>query len=603
MFAKGSFISRFINKYWVTNQYVPLRVVDELKLDLKRPIIYVLAQNCANDLLRLQASCLQAGLADPYQSIDVNGERISAIVFIDDWYLFSSRAGQAKNSAQDAPYLRQYEQLLRLHQQDPDLDIQLVPITLYWGRHPGKQNKKSWLNSVDKAHLGALHKSLIVLKNGKDHFIRFNPPISMAALCQREKSAPHFADKLARVAMRYFAQQKRTSVGPRLANRDAMINAILENKNMRRVIQQTALLEQCSEAKVAAQCRLYLKEISAHFSYTWLRLFRGILSTFWNHIYHGIEVHHAQNVRDACQSGAEIIYMPCHRSHMDYLLLSYILFEQGLVPPHVAAGVNLNFFPAGAIFRRSGAFFIRRSFKGQPLYGEVFKSYFAMLFKQGYPIEFFTEGGRSRTGRLLPAKKGLLAIALQTYVNQPKRNVCIVPVYIGYDHIMEVNTYNKELLGARKRTESLLQIIKSIKNLSNFGRVFVNFGEPINLKQCLDESVPNWQRSGLTTAQLTGQVAHVADRVMVAINAAAAVNGLPLCALLLLANKTLSVPKAVFLHYISVHQHLLMLFKKENKQITHVMGSANHIYQQALALGKFSEQGGWLLVHAQKRQC
>lgn len=592
MLAKGSFFSRLINKYWVSSQYVPLQAVNELQLDISKPIIYVVEQNCANDLLGLQKSCIQAGLPDPYRAITVQGQTISAIIFIDDWYLFSQKKTKEKKSQKSAPYLRQYQQLLSLHQAHEDLDIQLVPVTFYWGRHPGKEGKKSWFNVLEKRQVGALRKSLVVIKNAKDHLIRFNQPISIAALCQREKSAHHLADKLAKVAIRYFGQQKRSSVGPKLPIRSEMINAILQQAYLQKIIAETAAAQQSSEEKVTAQCRAYLEEISANFSYSWLRLFRLILSGLWNHIYHGIEVNHAQNVREASQSGAEIIYMPCHRSHMDYMLLSYILFEQGLVPPHVAAGVNLNFFPAGAIFRRSGAFFLRRSFKGSPLYTQIFKAYFAMLFKQGYPIEFFSEGGRSRTGRLLPPKTGLLAMSLQTYLNQPKRNVFIVPVYIGYDHIMEVNTYTKELSGQKKQSESVWQVLGSIKKLRNFGRVFVNFAEPINIKTYFDNASPNWQTQPLSEQQLKTHVQLVADKVMVSINAAAAVNALPLCAMLLLANQSLRIRRDVLIKQIESHLLLLKLLSKENPQLTYVQGDAQAIYQQALALDKFSQQQG-----------
>jgi glycerol-3-phosphate O-acyltransferase len=589
--AKGSLFSRLINKYWVRSHYVPVQPRAELQLDLDRPIIYLVEQNSATDLLGLQSSCLKAGLPDPYRTLKVNGQSLSATIFIDDWSLFSTQHKSEQNP--DARYIRQYQQLLTLHKADPSLDIQLVPVTFYWGRDPGKQGKSAWFDLLDQRRVGALHKSLVVLKNGKDHLLRFNPPISIARLCQRHKSesAQHLAHKLAKVANRYFTQQKRSSVGPKLVNRKEMINAILAQPSLRQLIKERAEIEQRSEALIESQCRGYLQEISANFSYPWLRLFRKILGWVWNHIYQGIEVHHAQAVRQACQSGAEIIYMPCHRSHMDYLLLSSVLFEQGLTPAHVAAGVNLNFFPAGAIFRRSGAFFLRRTFKESPLYAQVFNAYFAFLFKQGYPIEFFTEGGRSRTGRLQPPKTGLLATALRTYLNQPERNVLLVPVYIGYDHIMEVATYTKELAGQKKEKESFWHVLGIVKKLGNFGRVFVNFAEPINIKHYFDSEAPNWQQSGIEPLQFKKQVDQVAYNVMVAINSASAVNALPLCAAILLASKNRCVQKTLFLEQIIKHQQLLALLKK-NSLLTYAQGNAADIYQQALILKKFSESDG-----------
>ncbi|WP_413700676.1 hypothetical protein ACLKMH_02025 [Psychromonas sp. KJ10-10] len=141
MLAKGSLFSRLINRLWVTSKHVPFDAITELNIDLQRPIIYVVEQNNASDLLGLQASCKQAGLPDPYQTIDINGEQISSLIFIHNWSFFSPNTPQL----QDAPYLTQYQQLLDLHQADNSLDVQLIPVTFYWGRNPGRAGKKSFL--------------------------------------------------------------------------------------------------------------------------------------------------------------------------------------------------------------------------------------------------------------------------------------------------------------------------------------------------------------------------------------------------------------------------------------------------------------------------
>ncbi|WP_019613583.1 glycerol-3-phosphate 1-O-acyltransferase PlsB [Psychromonas ossibalaenae] len=594
MLAKGSAFSHFINRYWVCSAYVPLHPISELQLDLHRPIIYVVEQNSASDLLGLQTACLQAGLPDPFLPIEAAGQSLNAIIFIHNWSWFSPRLPQL----QETPYLAQYQQLLNLHKRNSELDIQLLPVSFYWGRNPGKKGKTAKFDLSEQRQIGILHKSLVVLKNGKDHLVRFNRPISIASLCEREKNQTggdsHFdsqlAHKLAKIAMTYFSQQKRTSIGPKLPGRKEMVETVLQQPALRKVIQQTAEQRQSSESQIEQQCREYLQEISADFSYPFLRVFRCVLGWVWNYIYQGIEVNHAQAVRQACQSGAEIIYMPCHRSHMDYLLLSYLLFEQGLVPPHVAAGVNLNFFPAGGVFRRSGAFFLRRTFKDSPLYAEVFKAYFAMLFKQGYPIEFFSEGGRSRTGRLLPPKTGLLAMSLQTYINQPERNVLIIPVYIGYDHIMEVSTYTKELTGQKKEKESIWQVLGIVKKLGNFGRAFVNFGEPVNIKQHFDQQIPNWRDMGIDQQQFKEQVDQVAQKVMAGINQAASVNALPLCASILLTCNNYQVEKPQLFEYINKHLQLLTL-NNSGSLVTYKQQSAADVYQQALIMNKFEQCG------------
>ncbi|PKF61505.1 glycerol-3-phosphate 1-O-acyltransferase [Psychromonas sp. psych-6C06] len=581
MLAKGSLFSRIINRLWVKSQHVPTQAIQELSIDLDRPVIYVVEQNNASDLLGLQASCKKAGLPDPYQPITVNGVQISALVYLHNWSLFAAKAPQL----QDAPYLEQYQQLLDLHNGDESLDIQLIPVTFYWGRNPGRDGKKSWFDLTQQGQVGLFHKSLVVLRNGKDHLVRFNQPISIKKLILRSNNKP-LAYKLAKVAMRYFDFQKRSSIGPKLPNRKQMIETVLAQAQLRKVIINHAETLNLSEDQVEQQCRAYLNEISTNFSYSFMRFFRLFLSAIWNFIYQGIEVNHAQAVRQACQSGAEIIYMPCHRSHMDYLLLSYLLFEQGVVPPHVAAGVNLNFFPAGPIFRRSGAFFLRRTFKDDPLYAEVFNAYFSMLFKQGYPIEFFTEGGRSRTGLLLEPKTGLLSTSLKTYLRQPDRNVVIVPIYIGYDHIMEVNTYINELAGQKKERESVWQLLGIVKKLGNFGRAFVNFGEPINVKQHFDQYLPGWSKSEISDKQFKQQVTIIAQQVMTNINAATAVNALPLCAAILLANKNHQVDKNQFLEQLKWHQKWLSTHEK-GSLVTYPKNSGDDLLTQALAQHKF----------------
>ncbi len=155
---------------------------------------------------------------------------------------------------------------------------------------------------------------------------------------------------------------------------------------------------------------------------------------------------------------------------MDYLLLSYVLYHQGLVPPHIAAGINLNFWPAGPIFRRLGAFFIRRTFKGNKLYSTVFREYLGELFSRGYSVEYFVEGGRSRTGRLLDPKTGTLSMTIQAMLRGGTRPITLIPIYIGYEHVMEVGTYAKELRGATKEKESLPQMLRGLSKLRNLGQ-------------------------------------------------------------------------------------------------------------------------------------
>ncbi|MDD5344707.1 MAG: 1-acyl-sn-glycerol-3-phosphate acyltransferase, partial [Smithella sp.] len=181
------------------------------------------------------------------------------------------------------------------------------------------------------------------------------------------------------------------------------------------------------------------------------------------------------------------VIVPCHRSHIDYLLFSYVLYENNIQLPFIAAGSNMTFFPMGYIFRKSGAFFLRRSFKGNKIYSEVFTKYLAILLKEGLPLEFFIEGGRSRTGKMVMPKYGLLSMIIQAYQEKYCENFAAIPVYIGYDRVIEEKSYLKELGGASKSPENAAEIIKTSKILTKrYGRVYVNIGEPMIMKDYLE---------------------------------------------------------------------------------------------------------------------
>jgi glycerol-3-phosphate O-acyltransferase len=230
--------------------------------------------------------------------------------------------------------------------------------------------------------------------------------------------------------------------------------------------------------------------------------------------------------------------VPCHRSHIDYLLLSYVIYYRGYVVPHIAAGINLNMPVIGGALRGCGAFFMRRSFKGNALYTMVFMSYLGRIMARGHGIEYFIEGGRSRTGRLLQPKTGMLTMTLRSYVRDPRRPVVFVPVYFGYERLIEGKTYISELSGKPKEKESVLGILRTLPALrKRFGKVHVSFGEPLALDRVLDRHATTQQRAEMEERPtwLTAAVHDLAARIMRNINCAATVTPTNLLALVLLA--------------------------------------------------------------------
>ncbi|UPR52065.1 glycerol-3-phosphate 1-O-acyltransferase PlsB [Vibrio cyclitrophicus] len=561
---------------------IPSNPVEDLNIDLSKPIVYALPFRSSVDILTLQKHALELGLPDPLSKLEINGKSLQRYVFI------SSR----KTLLQDDDYvpsssIEVFSELLSLHADDSELDVQVIPATVLWGRKPGKENnQKPYLQAMN-----GLEKSKAVLLAGRDCLVRFSPVVSLRYMANSHGTDSTIAHKLARVARIHFSRQKLAASGPNLPSRQALFDRLLKSEAIKKAIEDEAEAKNISIEKASKEAQDIMDEIAANFSYSLIKRGEKILGWLWNKLYQGLHISNASTVRKLAQDGHEIVYVPCHRSHMDYLLLSYVLYHEGMVPPHIAAGINLNFFPAGPIFRHGGAFFIRRSFKGNKLYSTIFREYLAELFAKGYSVEYFSEGGRSRTGRLLQAKTGMLAMTIQAMLRGMNRPVTLVPVYIGYEHVMEVATYAKELRGKRKEKENASLVIRTIRKLRNFGKGYVNFGEPIQLNQYLNEHAPEWTKDidpmGTSKPQWMNPVVNdLATKMMTHINDAAATNALTLCATALLASRQRALSRDSLVSQINCY---LSLLKNVPYSTTFTVpkDSAEDLVKHAESLNKF----------------
>ncbi|MEZ8633303.1 glycerol-3-phosphate 1-O-acyltransferase PlsB [Vibrio lentus] len=561
---------------------IPSNPVEDLNIDLGKPIVYALPFRSSVDLLTLQKHALELGLPDPFSKLEINGKSLQRFVFI------SSR----KTLLQDDDYvpsssIEVFSELLALHAEDSELDVQVIPATVLWGRKPGKENnQKPYLQAMN-----GLEKSKAVLLAGRDCLVRFSPVVSLRYMANSHGTDSTIAHKLARVARIHFSRQKLAASGPNLPSRQALFDRLLKSEAIKKAIEDEAESKNISIEKASKEAQDIMDEIAANFSYSLIKRGEKILGWLWNKLYQGLHISNASTVRKLAQDGHEIVYVPCHRSHMDYLLLSYVLYHEGMVPPHIAAGINLNFFPAGPIFRHGGAFFIRRSFKGNKLYSTIFREYLAELFAKGYSVEYFSEGGRSRTGRLLQAKTGMLAMTIQAMLRGMNRPVTLVPVYIGYEHVMEVATYAKELRGKRKEKENASLVIRTLRKLRNFGKGYVNFGEPIQLNQYLNEHAPEWTKDidpmGTSKPQWMNPVVNdLATKMMTHINDAAATNALTLCATALLASRQRALSRDSLVSQINCYLSLLKNVPYSDT-FTVPKDSAEDLVKHAESLNKF----------------
>ncbi|WP_035387164.1 glycerol-3-phosphate 1-O-acyltransferase PlsB [Ferrimonas senticii] len=576
-----------LQRLLVQSQPIPERPITELDLDLSRPIVYVLPQDAFSDRLALHQCCLKLGLPSPFEPLQLGEHTINRWVSLEP---AQSLFGRRKGSSFQKPF----EHLLSLHKADPQLDVQVVPVSLLWGRDPGKEESVSATILADDKPTW-LRKSLIIAVVGRDNFIRFSRAVSMRYMAEQRGSDTDLANKLARVARVHFGRQRTVATGPKLPERNGLLRSLLREPVIQQAIADEAKAKNITEEKARQNARKILDEIAADYSEKLFRIGDRVLTWLWNKLYNGINVRGAEQVRQLAQDGHEIVYVPCHRSHMDYLLLSYVIYKQGLVAPHIAAGVNLNFWPAGPIFRRGGAFFIRRSFKGNKLYSTIFREYLDQLFKRGYSVEYFCEGGRSRTGRLLPPKTGMIAMTVNSVMRGLERPVTLVPVYLGYDHVMEVNSYHNELKGKKKEKESAWQVFSAIRKLSNYGQGYVNFGEPITLQQFLNQQQPDWRAqvaAGDTKhSWVTPAVNQLANQLMCHINDAAAASAMTLTASILLATEHHAMERSALERQLDIYLDLLRAVPYTSRA-TVPEGDGKAVLQHVLDLNKFERQQG-----------
>ena len=387
-------------------------------------------------------------------------------------------------SAQDA-----LASLIKL-QSKVSFPIFIVPVLVAYGRRREKEDE-SLINILfgQTEYTGTIRRLITFIRYSKQAFVIPTKPVNLADYLStsRNLTKDELIHELRGELIDRIEEEKTAVVGPALKSRAELIGMVMQDPNLNRFIDDHAQKTKKDRAGIVKNARRYLYEIAADYQEMFIEIWLKALTWLWNTVYDGLSVDSEglAKIRNLSKKMPFVI-ISCHRSHIDYLLLSYVFYKNNIQMPFIAAGNNLSFFPLGYIFRRSGAFFLRRSFKGDGLYGEVFAKYMATLLHEGLPLEFFIEGGRSRTGKMVMPKYGLLSMIIQAYQDKYCENLALVPVYIGYDRVIEERSYLKELSGAPKVQENTAEIIKTTKILrKRYGRVYINVGEPIIMKDYL----------------------------------------------------------------------------------------------------------------------
>lgn len=268
---------------------------------------------------------------------------------------------------------------------------------------------------------------------------------------------------------------------------------VLQSDHLQYVIKQVSSESGDSSECVTEEASLILDEMAQRLQLSTVRFFAFALSKAFKRLFRSVCVNEEgiQRLQQAVQEHP-VVLLPSHRSYMDFLMMSYLLYTYDLPLPVIAAGMDfMSMKFIGEMLRMSGAFFIRRSFGGDKLYWAVFSEYVKTMLRNGYaPIEFFLEGTRSRTCKSLTPKTGLLNIVMEPFFKGELFDVNLVPVSISYERILEESLYARELLGVPKPKESTSGLLKARRVLSeDYGSMHVYFGHPVSLRSLAEGKI------------------------------------------------------------------------------------------------------------------
>ena len=383
------------------------------------------------------------------------------------------------------------EQLIHL-QQTTERPIYLVPQLMFFGRTPHRA-----LPSIadvlfgPEQKPGSLRRVVTLFRKPEKVFVELSEPLSLYQFIRlpenQHRTAYYMALLVRRDLLSQVNRHRQSITGPVKKSRLEIKQAILTGESLQGFMDQYAESREAPILKVHKEAADYVDEIAANYSPGLINIYSPIVGQLINIMFEDVVVDQEMlnRVKNMSTKGP-VIFIPCHKSHIDYLILSYLLYQNDMPCPHVAAGKNLSFWPLGPFFRSGGAFFLRRTFRGAPLYSKVFNAYLYKLLADGFNIEFFIEGGRSRTGKLITPKLGMLSMLLDAYKKGACEDLIFAPVNIGYDRVLEERAYVGELEGGKKEPENLSQVIRARKFLKKkYGKIYIKFDDPISLKELL----------------------------------------------------------------------------------------------------------------------
>jgi glycerol-3-phosphate O-acyltransferase len=437
--------------------------------------------------------------------------------------------------------------------------IILMPQTLVWTkRQPNKQPTLVDVLFGPSDWPGRVRTSLQFLFNYRNALHRGGEPFDLLAFLteNQDLTDAQAADAVRYALLRRMERERAMVLGPARKTSARLKDEILRSPRLRKHVEAAAREAGRPVAAVEDETRRELDRLAAAPDTNVIGLMHRAFMVVWDRIYDGLVVDEAglERVREAARKGP-LVLVPSHKSHVDYLIVSSVFCDHGLAPPLIAAGENLSFFPLGTLFRHAGAFFIRRSFKGRKLYPHIVDAYVRKVLLEGHNVEVFIEGGRSRTGKLLPPKLGILSMVVDAGLGLSQTPIQFVPISIGYERIVEEGSYVRELEGGDKRPEDIGGLLRAPRVLrSRYGRLYLQFGEVFDLETLRREaagldaepgSAPTSESlAPLSPARRRALVQRIAHRITYEINRVTLVTPAALLATVLLAHRKRGISRA-----------------------------------------------------------
>jgi len=377
-------------------------------------------------------------------------------------------------------------------QKDSERPIILLPLLIAYQKKPASE-KQGFLDILfgERDSPTFIREIFTLLFYHKSGELRVGEPINIKEiLCEMEgRSTDAISRRVRYLIYKNITREKTALTGPVKREVESIGKLLLNDSIVVDTIKRLEGEKKESVTHLQKRAKKIIKRMVCNLDYNYIRFFDLTLKAIWKVTDIKVEYNNdgIEKLKETLRRGP-VVLCPMHRSHVDYLIVSQILYNNDIIVPHIAAGDNLTFWPMGHIFRKSGAYFIRRTFKGDDLYISLFKAYMKRLLKDGWTQEFFIEGTRSRTGKTLKPKFGLLTYMVDAYLEGDCEDIFFVPISILYEKVIESGSYMKELLGKEKTKEDIKGLVKTTGVLtSKYGNIYIQFGEPISIKQFLFE--------------------------------------------------------------------------------------------------------------------